>query len=132
MLSEIFMTNKVGHKKTCPKCGCGFIVPHGRHRAMPYCSSCSTQYRSVLNGLRKSNPIPEDHRCDCCGKEEDELTVAYSKTGTPISVWRLDHDHNSGEFRGWLCSNCNIGLGKFYDDVNLLHRAIEYLQKSRL
>lgn len=128
MLSEICTTM---HKKTCPKCGQGFSVPDGQHRARPYCNSCRSAYDKVLYNLRKNNPIPDDHRCECCGKSEDELTVAYSKTGTPISVWRLDHCHETGEFRGWVCSNCNIGLGKFYDDVNLLHRAVEYIQKSR-
>lgn len=120
-----------GHRKTCPKCGEGFVVPDGNHRAKPYCYGCLSSYNKILNGLKKEHPKPTDHACDCCGKSEDDLTVSYSKTGTPISVWRLDHCHETGQFRGWLCANCNIGLGKFYDDPDLLTKAIQYIQKNR-
>lgn len=36
----------------------------------------------------------------------------------------------TGKVRGILCSNCNHALGKLKDDVSLLKRAIEYLEKS--
>lgn len=42
----------------------------------------------------------------------------------------VDHDHKTGKFRGWLCSNCNTGLGLFKEDPNLLRKAIKYLGKS--
>jgi len=41
----------------------------------------------------------------------------------------LDHCHKTGRIRGVLCNNCNTGLGKFYDDIELLKTAINYLQK---
>lgn len=25
----------------------------------------------------------------------------------------FDHDHSTGEFRGWLCTRCNTGLGHY-------------------
>lgn len=120
-----------GHKKTCPKCMDRYVIPEGNHRAKPYCPSCLSSYNRVLYGLKKDHPTPKAHRCECCGKSEDDLTVHYSRTGTPISVWRLDHCHETGQFRGWLCANCNIGLGKFYDDPDLLMKAISYIQKDR-
>lgn len=43
----------------------------------------------------------------------------------------VDHDHNTGEVRGILCSRCNIGLGHFGDNEELLRRAYEYLQYGR-
>lgn len=42
----------------------------------------------------------------------------------------IDHNHQSGRFRGLLCSNCNSGLGLFQDDIVRLARAITYLNKS--
>ena len=38
-----------------------------------------------------------------------------------------DHDHKTGRFRGWLCGRCNLGLGSFEDNPELLRRAINYI-----
>jgi hypothetical protein len=38
-----------------------------------------------------------------------------------------DHNHTTGKFRGWICGQCNRGLGLFKDDVEHLRGAIKYL-----
>jgi len=40
----------------------------------------------------------------------------------------VDHDHDTGEVRGLLCSNCNRGIGLLQDSVNLLNSAASYLK----
>ena len=35
----------------------------------------------------------------------------------------MDHDHKTGEFRGYLRMNCNVALGKFMDDPEILSKA---------
>ena len=42
----------------------------------------------------------------------------------------MDHDHESGDFRGWLCTSCNTGRGKLGDSIAGLESALAYL-KSR-
>jgi hypothetical protein len=58
--------------------------------------------------------------CAICGKE--------CRKNMYLSV---DHDHETGLVRGLLCDDCNNGLAKFFDDVTLLQKAIEYLNERR-
>ena len=58
----------------------------------------------------------QNYACAICGKS-DEISLA------------IDHDHATGIVRGMLCNNCNNGLGRFMDNVELLKNAILYLEK---
>ena len=40
----------------------------------------------------------------------------------------LDHDHTTGDIRGYICNRCNTGLGNFRDNVSILDRAIKWLK----
>lgn len=44
--------------------------------------------------------------------------------------WAIDHNHVTGKVRGLLCDSCNLGLGKFKDNVASLTRAQAYLEVS--
>jgi hypothetical protein len=41
----------------------------------------------------------------------------------------FDHDHKTGNFRGWICTRCNVILGFVNDDANVLVEIIRYLNK---
>ena len=44
---------------------------------------------------------------------------------------QLDHTHDgSNTFRGWLCSNCNRGIGALGDDVHGVLNALNYLLRD--
>lgn len=57
--------------------------------------------------------------CAICGAKQKKRRLA------------VDHDHETGEVRGLLCSPCNTGLGQFKDKAALLARAIDYLLTNR-
>lgn len=59
--------------------------------------------------------------CAICGKPE---TKTYKGT---LGLLAVDHNHQTGEVRGLLCSACNVGLGSFRDDRELLEKALNYL-----
>lgn len=62
----------------------------------------------------------QDHSglCDICSQ---------GPTGRWNSL-NIDHCHVSGKFRGMLCGQCNMALGGFRDDPQLLRKAAEYLE----
>ena len=43
----------------------------------------------------------------------------------------FDHDHVTGEFRGWICYHCNIVLGYARDSSDTLCKLAKYLVKAR-
>lgn len=52
---------------------------------------------------------------------------------TPLAVLRgknlvVDHCHETSKIRGLLCHNCNLGLGNFKDDPNILRAAADYIE----
>ena len=61
-----------------------------------------------------------DGRCWACGS---------SDPGT--KGWTTDHDHEKLEFRGILCSGCNIVLGYVRDSVIRLKSLMVYLRREK-
>ena len=60
---------------------------------------------------------------------------------TPCRMYRVDHDHRccppaqrklcGNCTRGLLCGPCNLGMGNFQDNPEMLHRAATYLEKAQ-
>lgn len=42
----------------------------------------------------------------------------------------VDHCHVTRRIRGLLCTNCNMALGKFQDDLHNLRKAVEYMERD--
>ena len=80
------------------------------------CKICKDKINKITKNLHKTAP-QRPHACECCGKVSDSPLV-------------LDHDHETGKFRGWICAKCNLGLGRLGDTIESLMRAVEYLKKS--
>jgi hypothetical protein len=61
--------------------------------------------------------------CAICGKCENHKNMKHRELC-------IDHSHNSGHVRGLLCSKCNLGIGHFFDNYDLLLKAAEYIRGS--
>lgn len=42
----------------------------------------------------------------------------------------IDHNHKTNKVRGILCHGCNVALGHLKEDINILKRSIEYLERN--
>jgi hypothetical protein len=79
------------------------------------CKECEKKLSKQLREAKKY-ATPKPIECECCGKKTENLLV--------------DHDHQTGKFRGWLCKTCNIGIGKLGDNLSGLERAVLYLKRE--
>ena len=61
----------------------------------------------------------------CCAICKNSIDFEAKK------AYAVDHDHVSGKVRAILCATCNLGLGSFQDDPELLVKAANYLRLHR-
>ena len=64
--------------------------------------------------------IKQEGKCAICGTHRAEVKRRFV----------VDHDHETGIVRGLLCANCNNGLGRFQEDMNIVFRAYNYLRRA--
>lgn len=59
----------------------------------------------------------QDGVCAICGAHDQHFSLA------------VDHNHKTTAVRGLLCTNCNKMLGHAHDNVDVLRKAIAYLER---
>lgn len=64
--------------------------------------------------------------------EEQNNRCAICGTDKPTSInWHADHCHETKTKRGVLCQKCNMGIGLFNDNTELMEKAIMYLNQYK-
>ena len=68
-------------------------------------------------------------------KAEAEVLYTLSASGPCEICGRIgrlvvDHDHTNGRIRGLLCRLCNGYMGAIDENVRILRRALEYLERE--
>jgi hypothetical protein len=66
----------------------------------------------------------QNNACAICKELLPDLLVYENRR----RGYAIDHNHDSGEFRGILCTHCNTLLGMAKDNEEILLAAVDYLQ----
>lgn len=116
-------------QKWCARCQQFLPLDSFRHdgtKLISYCIPCNQAYNHERRLVRAFDMTPEryqelldlqDGRCAICLSRPRKRRLA------------VDHDHETGEVRGLLCTRCNHGiLGKAHDSAQMLLRAVTYLR----
>lgn len=140
-------------EKKCGECGetqplGNFYKPPSSNSYWRYCKPCMAirskrEYersretwvrRAVANRrqklLIKGGREAEPTECECCGASPDSYRNGKHQNGKYKGL-AFDHDHATGEFRGWLCGHCNRALGLMDDNPELILKLALYLERHR-
>lgn len=142
--------DRFGHARWLCQCDCGEKVVRGasylRKKKFSSCGCNRTPLKSNESqkdrrkrdfGLQRQYGITleeyevcwvaQQGRCHICKLQMTEPRPQKGQASTTVVV---DHDHETGKMRALLCKKCNTGLGFFNDNVDLLQKAIKYLEIS--
>ena len=128
--------------KTCKFCGETkeeSLFNTGRNK----CKECHSQYckdRRANNEelrLKENEDMTWRRRLREYGVTKEEFYAIFEKQGGKCAICldpitdkdSMDHCHNKNKARGILCTNCNIALGQFEDNIEVLNSAILYLER---
>ena len=73
------------------------------------------KYSDRTQQLEKTAGRKKPDQCEVCGVVEKKIC--------------FDHNHETKEFRGWICHRCNVALGMVDDKIEILKLLIKYLKK---
>lgn len=102
-----------------------FFPPHNRKRngLDSWCRQCRRGYRNANCRGKYRASISDALLADI---KSSVTECVICGTGGKLVV---DHCHKTGKVRGMLCQPCNLGLGKFRDDPELMEFAAVYVRE---
>lgn len=87
-----------------------------RHRTANLFYKYKLTHEQYLEKLADQN-----FECGVCGRL---LLVDHKST-------HLDHNHETGKIREFLCSNCNVALGLLKDDIKNIEALCLYVERHQ-
>lgn len=68
--------------------------------------------------------LSESQNGACAICKQPETATRLGK----VKALAVDHCHQSGAIRGLLCADCNTGIGKLKENIDIFQSAIQYLE----
>lgn len=139
---------RANHGKTiqkppqCPTCGekdiANFYVDKLGRRTNKHCRECCKKQCNA-RWYSRSELDRQASRAYKYGITAEDFKRMYKEQNGKCKICceepatkrglHVDHCHETGKVRGLLCHGCNVALGSFKDNINLLEKAIEYLKE---
>ena len=103
------------------------IKKGGKKTKRPSCRAC----RKIKNG----KSISKKDRNSWNLQKPSEYSpftcpICEKTTICGISKIVLDHCHQTGNVRGWICESCNTGIGRFDDDPDVVLEQLNGLRDN--
>ena len=123
----------IAESPVCRKCQIALTaysaVPGFKEKRKHICKICNrSQQRDVARRL-KYGMGQEDYDLVLLS-QGNKCAICRSVFAEHTNRVNVDHCHESGYVRGFLCNGCNTGLGCFKDNRHFLANAIRYLQHN--
>lgn len=121
---------------------------------LPQCKTCTSQYKKDNRetrlqknreyNLKNKDKVKKYRRLSLLRRlykltEQDYDNMLLSQNNRckicntiPEKIFHVDHCHTTGKVRGLLCEFCNRGLGQFRDNVNIMNKAIDYINIHKI
>lgn len=119
--------------KICSKCGEdlpleNFTKSSGANYFRRECKKCINQLNKERKTIKEKYSVPDEtYVCPICFSTYEEIKNAG---GQKSGAWTADHIHGTEILRGFICHNCNRGFGMFKHNIEILQRAIKYLEDT--
>ena len=114
-----------GYRYSCKVCEKDRYVSY---RNKPENKVKATENRRQWNRRTKYN-FPHSLYLQRLNEQGNVCAICGTDTPGGRGQFHADHDHKTNQPRGVLCHNCNVALGNFQDNLEILQSAIEYLNK---
>ena len=98
--------------------------PENAEKVRQYRRNAAFKIRYGITLEQYSQMVKDQNEiCLICSRKPDGYGPIQSR------VLSVDHCHTTGRIRGLLCHRCNTALGAFREDINILKKAIQYIEK---
>lgn len=126
--------------KTCSKCkedkeDSEFYLIQRKDRVKPHlyhhCKSCCSIHKAGSKEyyrdweLKKNYGISLEEYFEQCKLRDNVCDICFNK----VKTLHVDHSHDTGKVRGYLCGSCNRGIGLLKDSPTTCRKAAVYLEE---
>jgi len=99
-------------------------------RDKPPAAQAAERHRNRRNKAERKGFVPPPPESECPPRPADnrcQIPSCRRQVSYPLT---MDHDHETGQFRGWICQPCNGMLGWWGDNVAGLEAVLAYLKAT--